>query len=78
MAELRAELPRPRITPQGMVSELKRELQMRARVYPRYVADGRLSESDARFRVAALEEVLAVIERVYAEELKPPQAEFAV
>lgn len=63
-----AEMPRPAVTPQAMVSELKRELVMRRRDYPHW-GGIMLSPSEANHRIRTLEAVLAVVEAVYADEL---------
>lgn len=67
------DLPELPLTPQALVSELRRELMMRARTYPKWVASNTLSQSDAEHRIRALDQVLAVVEAVFAEELEPPQ-----
>ena len=41
---------------------LLRELELRARVYPRSIAEGKLLEADARQRTACLEALLAIYE----------------
>ena len=43
---------------------VKRELGMRRRVYPKRVADGRMTEADHQREVAEMEAVLATLEGV--------------
>lgn len=50
----------------AQLAELKRELQMRQRVYPRWVREGRLSKDQMDFRVACLIEVIADFEARHA------------
>lgn len=42
-----------------VVAELRRELAMRQRVYPRWVASGKLTAKDMDRRIALLEEAIA-------------------
>lgn len=46
------------ITKQHKISELRRELQMRRRVYPRFVEQGRMTDFDAKRQIAILESIL--------------------
>lgn len=71
---MQSELPALPVTPQAMVSELRRELKMRARVYLRWVASNQLSQSDADHRIRVLDQAQAEIERVHADALRPAQA----
>ena len=43
---------------------VKRELGMRQRVYPRRVADGRMTETERQREVAEMQAVLATLEAV--------------
>ena len=47
---------------EGVLNELRRELAMRQRVYPRWVADGRLRQDDMDHRIACLKMAIAVVE----------------
>ena len=38
-----------------ILKELKREMAMRARIYPRWVREGRMTEADRAHRVACLQ-----------------------
>lgn len=40
-------------------AEIEREIKMRRRVYPRWVADGRMKQTDADRRIAILEAIAA-------------------
>jgi hypothetical protein len=50
----------------AQLAELKRELQMRQKVYPRWVREGRLSKDQMDFRVACLIEVIEDFEARHA------------
>lgn len=52
------------------IAELQRELKLRRRVYPRWVADGKLTEVVAHRQILALEAMLADYERLQSEESK--------
>jgi hypothetical protein len=52
-----------------VVAELRRELKMRQRVYPRWVLTGKMTAADMASRIAALEELIALIECEQAPEL---------
>lgn len=67
------EIPKLSLPPQALVSELRRELKMRASVYPRWIITNKISQSDASHRINALAEVLQVVEAVFADELRPAQ-----
>jgi len=41
------------------IAELRKEITMRKRVFPRWVADGRMKQADADRRIAILEEIAA-------------------
>lgn len=49
-------------TPEEQCAELRREIATRRRIYPRWVEDGKLTEGQAAFRLAALEDVLERLE----------------
>lgn len=49
------------------IKEVKRELGMRRSVYPRWVSDRRLSQTEADIRTGRLEAVLATLEKVKAD-----------
>jgi hypothetical protein len=52
-----------------VVAELRRELAMRQRVYPRWVASGKLTATDMQRRISLLEAAIALIECEQAPEL---------
>lgn len=54
-------------TDREIVTELKRELRMRHRVYPRFVNDGRMEEWQQLERVEILEQLIAEIEKRIAD-----------
>jgi hypothetical protein len=45
------------ITRQQKHAVAKREAKMRRKVYPRFVVDGRMSQSDADFKLRAMEAI---------------------
>jgi hypothetical protein len=45
---------------------VKRELAQRRRVYPRLIADGRMSQAKADEEIAVMEQVLVTLEQVRA------------
>lgn len=47
---------------EDMSGELKREIKMRRRVYPRWVANNKLSQMDADLQILKLEACLALLE----------------
>ncbi|MGR3484038.1 MAG: hypothetical protein ACU0BF_01725 [Paracoccaceae bacterium] len=49
----------PDVTPAEKLEELRRELRMRQRVYPRQIQLGRMTQADADRRIAVLEAVAA-------------------
>lgn len=49
--------------------ELRRELEMRDKYYPNWVADGRLARSDARDRYDRLKSAIQYLEAGYQAEL---------
>jgi hypothetical protein len=49
------------------VAEVKREIGQRERVFPRWVAEGRLKPHLADRRLEAMRDVLGTLERVQAE-----------
>jgi hypothetical protein len=50
------------------IAEVKLELKLRARVYPRWVAEGRMKQEAADFRTGRLLAILATLERLEKEE----------
>lgn len=46
------------ITTEHKISELRREIETRRRVYPGWVQNGRLSKQDADYRISVLEAIL--------------------
>lgn len=50
----------------AQLAELKRELKMRQRVYPRWVREGRMTQEQLDRRVACLIEVIADFEARHA------------
>lgn len=57
--------------PSGIIAELQREIAMRERLYPKWVAEGKLSTATASIRIAILKEVERIIRAVFADELRP-------
>lgn len=47
--------------------ELRRELHQRERVFPRWVADGRLTQADADKRFARLKRAIEIVEAEIAK-----------
>jgi polyhydroxyalkanoate synthesis regulator phasin len=54
------------------IAEVKRELAMRRRVYPRFVETGRMTQQQAERFMADMEEVLQTLQLVQGE--MPPKA----
>lgn len=50
-------------TAKEAATELKRELHQRSRVYPRWVADGRLDQVEADRRNARMQKALEIVEQ---------------
>lgn len=46
------------------IAEVKREIAMRKRVYPRRIADARMTQEQADRQIAAMEAVLATLQSV--------------
>ncbi len=65
-------LPRT-VTPQAMVSEVQRLLDLRGQTYAQQVQNGLRDEAEARYRLRCMRAVLEVVLAVYAEELALPQ-----
>ncbi|GAB2874074.1 hypothetical protein [Hymenobacter ruber] len=57
------------------LTELRRELETRKRVYPDWVRTGRLSQHTADHREQVLRDVLADLERLYQARLQPTQGQ---
>ncbi len=49
------------------IAAVKRELSMRRRVYPRWVAQHKMTREDAAKQIALMESVLATLEAVKAQ-----------
>ena len=49
------------ITLEGQIKELSRELQMRSQAFPRWVKQGRLSQEEADYRIAALQAAITTL-----------------
>lgn len=52
------------ITIPAQIACVERELRMREHVYPRRVADGKMSEAKAREELAAMRAVLATLQAI--------------
>lgn len=50
------------------ISELRRELNVRERCYPRWVADGKLDETDAQDRLERMQAAVAMLQDWQMEE----------
>lgn len=50
------------ITLQKQIEVARREVQMRRRVYRRWVADGKMTQSDADFQIAGMEAIVQTLE----------------
>lgn len=50
------------------IAVVKREIAMRERVYPRWVAAGRMSPAKSVHEITTMKAVLATLERAAAEE----------
>ena len=50
------------VTAREAATELRREIHQRARVYPRWVADGRLEQREADRRAARMQRALEIVE----------------
>lgn len=50
------------------IAELKRERQMRAQVYPKLIASGKLRRQNAEFQSACLDAAIATLERLATQE----------
>lgn len=46
------------------LKELRREVTLRRKVYPGFVASGRLTVADARWQIAIMEEIIRDYERL--------------
>lgn len=56
------------------IAELRREEKQRARVYPRWVQDGRMSQAAADRQIGALRAAITTIEACQAGTPPPPDA----
>ncbi len=52
---------KPAVSLAGQIAEVERELAMRKAVYPRWVADRRITQAAADARTIAMEAVLATL-----------------
>lgn len=50
-----------------MIATVAREIALRQRVYPRWVASGKMSNDHATSEISAMEDVLAYLQRAKAE-----------
>ena len=60
----------PRI-PQEALDDLERELNVRARCFDRWVAEGRMSSTDAKDRIERMATAHKLLLNYVAEQLKP-------
>jgi hypothetical protein len=56
------------ITIERQIAAARDEVNKRRHVYPRWVADGRMTQEEADNRIAAMQAVQATLERVRDEE----------
>lgn len=63
-----------RATIAEQLTELRREAQQRARVYPRWVQDGRMTQAAADRQMARLNDAIATLEACQAGTPPPPDA----
>jgi hypothetical protein len=56
-----------RVSLSEQVSCLQRELRLRRRNYPRWVADGRMTAAESAKQIAHMEAALATLERLAAD-----------
>lgn len=52
----------------AQIAEIRRELDLRASVYPRWIQSGKLKEHIANRQIAAMEAVLATLQNVRARQ----------
>lgn len=50
------------VTPEDALAELKREQNLRANVYPKWVGKGRMSQNEATVRQARLSKAIEILE----------------
>ena len=62
-------------TPEQRLTELRRELETRERVYPDWVRTNRLTQRTADHRAQVLRDVLADLERLYQPRPQPAQGQ---
>jgi hypothetical protein len=73
MTPLEKELDKGRsFTKYEVISELKRELEMRRKLYPSWCATGRITLATAADRIRFLEQALADLQELYREKADPP------
>lgn len=56
-------------TPQAAVDEIERELNVRIRCFPRWVAEGRVSRTDAQDRIDRLHTAYELLKGVVEKEV---------
>ena len=56
------------ITIEEMIIEVQREIAMRRKVYPRFVVDGKMRESQANLQILKLEAVLSLLQQKQKED----------
>jgi hypothetical protein len=73
MTPLEKELDKGRsFTKYEVISELKRELEMRRKLYPSWCATGRITLATAADRIRFLEQALADLQEVYRDDAIAP------
>jgi len=58
----------PMITIDQQIAEVKREIGMRERVYPRFIEQKRITQAQADERITILQSVLETLERIRDEQ----------
>jgi hypothetical protein len=56
------------ITLAEQITEAQRELALRKKCYPAWVKSGKLDAGDARYQILVMEEILATLRRLDAEQ----------
>jgi len=56
------------VAPQAAVDELERELNVRVRCFPRWVAEGRIAKTDAQDRLDRLHTAFHLLKGMQAQE----------
>lgn len=57
-------------TIQEQVACAKRELAMRRRVYPNWVASGRMTQDKAEYEIACMDEIITTLAKLAGEDQK--------